>query len=140
MSAIGERIRRAMDHNGISFAALSGLTGISKATLQRYASGATEKIPAERLYKIAAALGIAPGELLGESDSLALIALDNGLFGAYDLAQAAKAPSSGEEARKVSDHELMFALFGDAADISDADLEDVKRYAAFVAERKKRET
>lgn len=139
MSAIGERIRRAMDHNGISFAALSGLTGISKATLQRYASGATEKIPAERLYKIAAALGIAPGELLGESDSLALIALDNGLFGAYDLAQAAGAPT-GEEARKVSDHELMFALFGDAADISDADLEDVKRYAAFVVERKKRET
>lgn len=34
------------------------------------------------------------------------------------------------------DTALKFALFGDTTEIDDADLEDVKRYAAFVKERK----
>jgi len=40
--------------------------------------------------------------------------------------------------RSITNDELMFALWGDNADgITDADLEDVRRYAAFVKERKK---
>lgn len=39
--------------------------------------------------------------------------------------------------RSVSDADLKFALWGDCADVSDADLADVRRYAAFVRERKK---
>ena len=38
----------------------------------------------------------------------------------------------------ISDYDLKFALWGDrAADIGPDELEDVKRYAAYVAERKK---
>lgn len=44
-------------------------------------------------------------------------------------------PESGE--REISDRELMYALFGDTENISEADLEDVRRYAAFIKERKK---
>lgn len=40
-------------------------------------------------------------------------------------------------ARVVSDDELKFALWGDCREMSDADLDDVRRYAAFVRERKK---
>ena len=47
--------------------------------------------------------------------------------------------SDGEERRQISDDDLMFALWGDATDITDEDLEDVKRFAAFVRERKKKE-
>lgn len=39
--------------------------------------------------------------------------------------------------RAISDDDIKFALWGDCEDISDADLADVKRYAAFVRERKK---
>jgi DNA-binding XRE family transcriptional regulator len=39
--------------------------------------------------------------------------------------------------RVVSPKELKFALWG-GTDISDEDLEDVRRYAAFIAERKKK--
>ena len=47
-----------------------------------------------------------------------------------------KAPTvSGE--RAMSDEELKFALWGDCQDIDEKDLEDVRRYAAFVRERKK---
>ena len=47
-----------------------------------------------------------------------------------------KAPTKTGE-RSVSDDELKFALWGDCQDIDEADLEDVRRYAAFVRERKK---
>ena len=39
--------------------------------------------------------------------------------------------------RGISDAELKFALWGDCDEISDADLADVRRYDAFVRERKK---
>ena len=38
---------------------------------------------------------------------------------------------------QMSDEELKFALWGDCTDVSDDDLDDVRRYAAFVRERKK---
>lgn len=38
--------------------------------------------------------------------------------------------------KPVSDAEIKFALFGDAP-VDDADLEDVKRFAAFIAQKKK---
>lgn len=47
-----------------------------------------------------------------------------------------EAPTVSSE-RSVSDDELMFALWGDCQDIDEDDLEDVRRYAAFVRERKK---
>lgn len=40
--------------------------------------------------------------------------------------------------RTVSDKEIMFALWGDTTDVDESDLEDVKRYAAFIRERKKK--
>ena len=43
-----------------------------------------------------------------------------------------------EGERKISDADIKFALWGDSRDIDDEDLEDVRRYAAFVAERKKK--
>ena len=40
---------------------------------------------------------------------------------------------------KISDESIMFALWGDTSNITDDDLEDVKRYAAFIRERKRRD-
>lgn len=47
-----------------------------------------------------------------------------------------KAPTESGE-REVSDAELKFALWGDCEYVDDNDLADVRRYAAFVQERKK---
>ena len=47
-----------------------------------------------------------------------------------------KAPTKDGE-REVSDDDIMFALWGDSDDVDKDDLDDVKRYAAFVRERKK---
>lgn len=47
-----------------------------------------------------------------------------------------KAPTPEDE-RKVSDQELMFALWGDTDEVDLADLDDVKRYAEFIRGRKR---
>lgn len=72
---------------------------------------------AEVLQRIAAYFGVSVDELMGDEPE--------------------KAPAPVGE-RGVSDEEMMFALWGDTRDVDRADLEDVKRYAAFVRERKRR--
>lgn len=70
----------------------------------------------ETLQKIAAYFGVSTDYLLGK--------------------ESKKAPTEKGE-RSVSDDEIKFALWGSCEDISDDDLADVRRYAAFVRERKK---
>ena len=75
------------------------------------------KLPYDRAQTIAEYLGISAEVILtGE--------------------ETEKAPA-GDGKRSVSDDELKFALWGDCQDVSDDDLADVLRYAAFVRERKK---
>lgn len=59
------RIAFLMDRFGLSYRALSDMTGIPHATLQRYATGTTTKISKDRLSKIANALNTTPAYLLG---------------------------------------------------------------------------
>lgn len=49
-----------------------------------------------------------------------------------------KETAPAESERHITDADIMFALWGDTTDIDPADLEDVKRYAAFVRERKRK--
>lgn len=65
MATIAERILHRMRDRDLSYGDLSRMTGISKAMLQRYATGDTQKIPMNKLPIIADALGTTPAELLG---------------------------------------------------------------------------
>ena len=99
-----------------------------------------KKIPISKLEKD---LGFSNGYIAQlrkgtfPADRLALIANYFGVTTSYLLGiETKKAPTvSGE--RAMSDEELKFALWGDCQDIDEKDLEDVRRYAAFVRERKK---
>ena len=77
------------------------------------------KIPYERAIVIAKYLGISAEDILNGPD-----------------ANNEKAPADTGK-RSVSNDDLKFALFGDCENVSDDDLADVLRYAAFVQERKK---
>lgn len=55
----------------------------------------------------------------------------------YLLGNEEKTPANTGE-RIISDDDIMFALWGDTTDVDEDDLDDVKRYAAFVRERKKK--
>ena len=62
MNMISKKILEIILEKGISYGELSERTGIPKSALQRYATGQTEKIPIDRLQKIASALGTTRSE------------------------------------------------------------------------------
>lgn len=65
MSDISKRILSILAEKEISYGELSDKTGIPKSALQRYATGQTEKIPIDRLQRIASAIGSTPEYLMG---------------------------------------------------------------------------
>lgn len=65
MNMISQKILETILAKDISYGELSDRTGIPKSALQRYATGQTEKIPIDRLQKIASALDTTPEYLMG---------------------------------------------------------------------------
>ena len=96
-------------------------------------------IPKERFYKesgISSATMSQWRKRVYSPSSAAIKKIEDYLGITFTIEQKEKAPTiSGE--RSLSDEELKFALWGDCQDIDETDLEDVRRYAAFVRERKK---
>lgn len=90
--------------------------GISRGILSDLKAGRTKRLSAENMEKIAGYFGVSTDYLLGNPESK-------------------KAPTASGE-RVTSDEELKFALWGDCTDMDDDDLDDVRRYAAFIRERK----
>lgn len=101
---------------GIKPGKLCSDLGISRGTMGDLKAGRTKKLSAENVSKVAAYFGVSSDYILG--------------------VETEKAPTGIGE-RSISDAELKFALWGDSSEIDDDDLEDVRRYAAFVKERKK---
>ena len=109
-----ERVKAICKDRKIAISRLERDLGFANGYIGQLRKGT---FPAERLSDIAAYLSVSAEYLMtGE--------------------ETEKAPTGNGE-RKMSDAELKFALWGDCQDISDEDLADVRRYAAFVRERKK---
>lgn len=79
--------------------------------------------------------GLSVPESYIEAWSEALHTTPEYLKGETDVKE--KTPAETGE-RTISDDDIMFALWGDTTDVDEDDLDDVKRYAAFVRERKKK--
>jgi transcriptional regulator with XRE-family HTH domain len=67
--AVTERIKKRRVELGMSYGELSKKTGINKATLQRYETGAIGNLPTGRLVDIARALFVTPGYLINGDDA-----------------------------------------------------------------------
>lgn len=65
MSIRNERIKALVEESGLSYQDLEGLTGIKRSSLQRYASGATTKIPLEVIEKLSIAFNVSQEYLMG---------------------------------------------------------------------------
>ncbi len=63
--SFAERLRARRLSCHMSMEALAILVGTSRQTIQRYESGRIARPPYERIEALAAALGIAPGDLMG---------------------------------------------------------------------------
>ena len=65
MSIRSERIKALVESSGLSYQEIEKLTGIKKSSLQRYASGATTKIPLDVIEKLSAAFNVSQEYLMG---------------------------------------------------------------------------
>lgn len=68
MNNIAARILSQIKKVNMSYGELATQTGIPKSALQRYATGETEKIPLDRIEKIANALNTTASNLMGWDD------------------------------------------------------------------------
>ena len=65
MSTRSERIKALVEASGKSYQELEKVTGIKKSSLQRYASGATTKIPLDVIEKLSVAFNVSQEYLMG---------------------------------------------------------------------------
>lgn len=105
-----QRIKAECKAKNITLADLSEKTGIPAKAMWRW----DKNIPSiDKVVRVAGVLGVSVDYLTGESVEKGW-PQDDGL----------------------TDAQLKFALWGDTDVIDDADLEDVRRYAAFIKARK----
>lgn len=110
-----DRFKQLCDSRSISCNKAALEIGLSNATPTKWKkTGATPV--GETLDRIAKYFGVSTDYLLGK--------------------ETEKAPAEVGK-RSVSDDDMKFALWGDCEDMDDEDLADVRRYAAFIRERKK---
>ena len=65
MSIRSERIKALVEKSDLSYQEIEKLTGIKKSSLQRYASGATTKIPLDVIEKLSVAFNVSQEYLMG---------------------------------------------------------------------------
>ena len=94
---------------------VADFVGVSEATLSRWETGEIKNLRRNRIAALAKILQIPPSTIVGNLNDESIDTLP---------------PKP-----KVSDDDIKFALFGGA--VSDEAFEEVKRFAAFVAQREK---
>ena len=113
------RLKELRESCGYSQYSFANKFGIAQSTVGNWEAGKRQPDFAT-LQKLADFFGVSTDYLLGRTDE----------------AENKKTPVGKTE---VSDEDIKFALFGDASDeITDDDFEDVKRYAQFLKEKKKK--
>lgn len=65
MSKRSMRIKQLIVESGLSYVELEKVTGIKKSSLQRYASGATEKIPLNAVERLSDVFNVSRAYLMG---------------------------------------------------------------------------
>jgi repressor LexA len=65
LQGIVNRLKESIDKSGLSYVELERITKISKSSIQRYASGATKKIPIDAIQAIASAVGVSAAYIMG---------------------------------------------------------------------------
>jgi transcriptional regulator with XRE-family HTH domain len=110
-----KRISDAILNSGYSYAELSKLTGISKSSLQRYATGETKKISLDCVEAIAAATGRDARYLMGWED------------------ETKKSAPTEPGRSKEKEIEKMLR------DLSDSELDKVAEFIAFLLSQRKGE-
>lgn len=63
------RLKQAIESSGFTYRELEEKTKISRSAIQRYASGATAKIPMDAISLLSEQIGVSPAYIMGWSDT-----------------------------------------------------------------------
>lgn len=144
MSKLSDVIDMRLKELGIKGSKMCDDLGISRSTLTELRKGRATTLKADRAAAIANYLGVTVDYLLGNVSEPFLFKDEKGILHIDDDAfmEIKKAPTPEGE-RESKKEELMAAFWGGEKDLSPEDLEamwaDVENFAAFVAEKKRRE-
>ena len=117
-----DRIRAICKERKTTLAEVERATGIGNGVIARWENQKSSP-PIDRLRLIASHLDVPLSSLTGN-----------------DQDDETKKEPAASEGCKLSDDDIKFAVWGGSADqISDEELEEVRRFAAFIAERRRRE-
>lgn len=123
----GARIKKRRQELHISQSKLASMAGMSQSGLSTI-ENEKNRAMSDNLSAIASALQCSVAYLLGETNDPKAISQS------YSMAASLDA-SADVQRSPASDDDLKFALFGSSKDITDAQFEEVKRFAQFIKER-----
>ena len=118
MGELSEKIDTLLIQKGVSGYKMCHDLGMSRSFMTELRKGRAKSINITTAQKIASYFGVSVGYLLGTEDK-------------------EKTAPKAESGKEISDDDIKFALFGDNPEITDEMFEDVKRFARFIAEKKK---
>lgn len=115
MQDFGKMIRERRLALGLTLEQVGDFCGVGKSTVRKWENGIIQNMRRDKIAMLATILQMDPVDLIG------------------DDVQTSTAPAG------ISDDALRFALWGgDAEQITQEQLDEVKRFAAFVRERDKK--
>lgn len=85
MNERAARIKQLIDGSGKSYRELEEITGVTRSTLQRYATGTTSKIPMDVVQRLEEAFGVPRGYIMGWDEKPAEELQDMGALAAQLL-------------------------------------------------------
>ena len=117
LTTTAERLRKLIEDKHITYTELERLSGVPKSAIQRYASGDTKKIPLDRIFAIADALGVSPYDVVGSDKPWGTdqqLGLEYARRDFADPAQQAREELADDPDRKAL---LDFARYGTAQEV-----------------------
>ena len=112
LQEIVKRLKESIERSGLSYVDLEKKTGIAKSSIQRYANGATKKIPIDAIQTIAKAVGVSAAYIMGWEDK----------------EEADNQNDNNEDIAKV-------ALFGGDKEVTDEMWDEVKDYIEYIKQK-----
>ena len=118
MEPIARRLSTALEIRQLTIAEVSRRSGIDTGSIAHYKKG--DYLPKQdKIYLLSVALDVSPAWLMG-----------------YEVPMDRDTP---ETATQSPDELLAFALYGDTSVVTSEDLEDIRKFAEYVKEKRQKE-
>ncbi len=130
MSKFSSRLKELRKESGLSQQKLADMLGITKSSINMYERGEREP-RMDGLEQMSDFFDVDIDYLVGKSS-----VKKRGLDAGNDTAEQKMSFGDMSSDFSKKDSELIFALWGDTDEIDEKDLDDVKKFAAFIKERK----